>query len=128
MAGFALTYRFRNCRPARMAFTFIPLAGVRVLLSRAREDISTPPRRNTEKTIPKDRTPEPCSTSRCRAVVDGKASLLEPNAPLGDGPNSLFHEGGTSIVIHEKTDDYKTDPAGNSGARIACGVIVQWNM
>ena len=54
---------------------------------------------------------------------NGKASLLNPNATLGDGPNSLFHEGGTAIVIHEKADDYKTDPAGNSGARIACGVI-----
>jgi superoxide dismutase, Cu-Zn family len=53
----------------------------------------------------------------------GKASLSDPNATLGEGPNSLFHEGGTALVIHEKADDYKTDPAGNSGARIACGVI-----
>lgn len=53
----------------------------------------------------------------------GKASLSDANATLGEGPNSLFHEGGTSLVIHEKADDYKTDPAGNSGARIACGVI-----
>lgn len=37
--------------------------------------------------------------------------------------NTLFDEDGSSIVIHEKADDYKTDPAGNSGARIACGVI-----
>ncbi|MEK4630154.1 superoxide dismutase family protein [Solibacillus sp. FSL R7-0682] len=37
--------------------------------------------------------------------------------------NSLFDEDGSSLVIHEKADDYKTDPAGNSGARIACGVI-----
>ena len=37
--------------------------------------------------------------------------------------NSIFDEDGTSVVIHEKADDYKTDPAGNSGARIACGVI-----
>ena len=36
---------------------------------------------------------------------------------------SLFDADGTSIVIHERADDYKTDPAGNSGARIACGVI-----
>ena len=35
----------------------------------------------------------------------------------------LFQNGGTSLVIHEKADDYKTDPSGNSGARIACGVI-----
>jgi Cu-Zn family superoxide dismutase len=53
----------------------------------------------------------------------GKGSLLDPNVTLGDGPNSLFHEGGTSLVIHANADDYKTDPAGNSGARIACGVI-----
>jgi Cu-Zn family superoxide dismutase len=36
-----------------------------------------------------------------QASGDGKASLLDPNVTLGDGPNSLFHEGGTSIVIHE---------------------------
>jgi Cu-Zn family superoxide dismutase len=30
---------------------------------------------------------------------------------------------GKSVVVHEKEDDFKTDPAGNSGARIACGVI-----
>ena len=41
----------------------------------------------------------------------------------GDGANSLFHAGGTSVVIHEKADDMKSDPAGNAGARIACGVI-----
>jgi len=44
---------------------------------------------------------------------------------LGEGPNSLFHEGGTSLIIHEKADDGKTDPAGNAGARIACGVIIR---
>ncbi|EAZ86306.1 MULTISPECIES: superoxide dismutase family protein [Bacteria] len=40
-----------------------------------------------------------------------------------DQPNSLLDSDGSSIVIHESADDYKTDPAGNSGARIACGVI-----
>jgi Cu-Zn family superoxide dismutase len=38
-------------------------------------------------------------------------------------PNSLFDNDGSSIVIHAKADDYKTDPAGNAGDRIACGVI-----
>lgn len=37
--------------------------------------------------------------------------------------NSLRDANGSSIVIHEQIDDYKTDPTGNSGARIACGVI-----
>ena len=58
-----------------------------------------------------------------KADGTGKASLSDPNVTLGDGPNSLFHEGGTSLVIHATADDYKTDPAGNSGARIACGVV-----
>lgn len=37
--------------------------------------------------------------------------------------NSLRSKQGTSLVIHADRDDYVTDPAGNSGARIACGVI-----
>jgi superoxide dismutase, Cu-Zn family len=53
----------------------------------------------------------------------GTASLLDANVTLGDGPTSLFQPGGTAIVIHIAADDYKTDPAGNSGARIACGPI-----
>jgi Cu-Zn family superoxide dismutase len=40
-------------------------------------------------------------------------------------PNSLFDNDGTSLVIHAKADDYKTEPAGNAGDRIACGVIQQ---
>lgn len=41
----------------------------------------------------------------------------------GTGDNSLFHQGGTSVVIHEKADDMKSDPAGNAGARLACGPV-----
>jgi len=44
---------------------------------------------------------------------------------MGDGTHSLFANGGTSLVIHEKADDMKTDPSGNSGARIACGTITK---
>jgi superoxide dismutase, Cu-Zn family len=53
----------------------------------------------------------------------GRATLIDTMVTLGDGPNSVFHDGGTSLVIHGKEDDYKTDPSGNSGPRIACGVI-----
>jgi Cu-Zn family superoxide dismutase len=38
-------------------------------------------------------------------------------------PNSVFQKEGTAIVIHAGKDDYKSDPAGNAGDRIACGVI-----
>jgi len=44
---------------------------------------------------------------------------------LAEGTNSLFHAGGTALVIHAKPDDGKTDPAGNAGARVACGVIIR---
>jgi len=40
-------------------------------------------------------------------------------------PNSVFDNDGSSLVIHAKADDYKTDPSGNAGDRIACGVIQQ---
>ena len=60
-------------------------------------------------------------------VVDssgkGSASFIAHGATLADGPNSLFREGGTSLVIHAKADDLTSDPSGNSGDRIACGVI-----
>jgi len=40
-----------------------------------------------------------------------------------DKPNSVFHPGGTAIVIHAGKDDYTSDPTGNAGGRIICGVI-----
>jgi len=53
----------------------------------------------------------------------GNATFTIEGATLGEGANSLFHEGGTAIVIHAKADDLMSDPSGNSGDRIACGVI-----
>jgi len=50
--------------------------------------------------------------------------VLNPNVTLKAGAaNSLFKDGGTAIMIHGGADDYKSDPAGNAGPRIACGVI-----
>jgi Cu/Zn superoxide dismutase len=42
---------------------------------------------------------------------------------LGEGANSVFAGGGTALMIHAKADDLKSDPSGNVGDRIACGVI-----
>ena len=52
-----------------------------------------------------------------------KITITDPRVNLGDSASSLFAGGGTSIVIHAKADDMKTDPSGSSGDRIACGVI-----
>jgi Cu-Zn family superoxide dismutase len=57
----------------------------------------------------------------------GKANMKLTNNDviLGDGSDShsLFTNGGTAIVIHANADDMQTDPSGNAGDRIACGVI-----
>ncbi len=39
------------------------------------------------------------------------------------GPNSIFDSDGSALVLHADPDDLRTDPSGNSGARIRCGVI-----
>jgi len=56
---------------------------------------------------------------------DGKAqaSVTAASASLDAGHHTLFTEAGTAIVIHAKPDDMMTDPTGNAGDRIACGVI-----
>ncbi len=55
-----------------------------------------------------------------------KISVKVPGISLDpSSPNSVFANGGTSLMIHEKADDMMTDPAGNAGARIACGVITR---
>lgn len=52
-----------------------------------------------------------------------KALLRNDRVTLGDGANSVFANGGTALVVHAKADDLMTDPAGNAGDRVACGVI-----
>ena len=52
-----------------------------------------------------------------------KATVHNQRVSLGEREDSLFSNGGTALVVHAKADDLKTDPAGNAGDRIACGVI-----
>jgi Cu-Zn family superoxide dismutase len=54
-----------------------------------------------------------------------KSTIADENVTLGDGADSIYADGGTALMIHEKADDMKSDPAGNAGARIACGVITK---
>jgi Cu-Zn family superoxide dismutase len=50
-------------------------------------------------------------------------TVIAPGVTLEDDSHSVFSNGGTALVIHAKADDMKSDPAGNAGDRIACGVI-----
>jgi Cu-Zn family superoxide dismutase len=54
-----------------------------------------------------------------------KTTVGASNVTLGDDAHSVYSGGGTALVIHAKADDGKTDPSGNSGDRIACGVITK---
>ena len=60
-----------------------------------------------------------------KADGTANATLTDPRVNMGTDNHSLFSNGGTSLVIHAKADDMKTDPSGNSGDRIACGLIIK---
>ena len=54
----------------------------------------------------------------------GRYEVLLDSITLGSGETSIFDADGSAIVIHVTADDNVSDPVGNSGDRIACGVIV----
>jgi Cu-Zn family superoxide dismutase len=60
-----------------------------------------------------------------RADGTARLTITDPRVNLGSDSSSLFANGGTALVIHAAADDMKTDPSGNSGDRIACGVITK---
>ncbi|MGD0133783.1 MAG: superoxide dismutase family protein [Bryobacteraceae bacterium] len=60
-----------------------------------------------------------------KANGTSKTTVMDERVNLDDDAHSVFANGGTALMIHEKADDLKTDPAGNAGMRIACGVIAK---
>ncbi len=59
--------------------------------------------------------------------ADGTAetSVVTNRVGTGGGIAALFDADGTAIVVHASSDDQRTDPSGNSGARVACGVVTR---
>lgn len=57
--------------------------------------------------------------------ADGQGSFefTVPDATITGGVRALLDGDGAAVVIHQRPDDYRTDPSGNSGARIACGIL-----
>lgn len=53
----------------------------------------------------------------------GSFEFTVPSAQLGAGARGVLDADGAAMVIHARPDDYRTDPSGNSGTRIACGVL-----
>ncbi len=61
-----------------------------------------------------------------KAKEDGTATYQATTKQVTlkeEGKTSVFDSDGTALVIHEKSDDQKTDPSGESGDRVACGEV-----
>lgn len=54
---------------------------------------------------------------------EGSIQFVIPDGSVRGGAHPLMDADGASVVIHAAADDERTDPSGNSGARIACGVF-----
>jgi Cu-Zn family superoxide dismutase len=58
---------------------------------------------------------------------DGKlrTQVINANVTLGEGAASLLDQDGSALIIHAKADDYRTQPSGDAGERVACAVIAK---
>ena len=53
------------------------------------------------------------------------ASVLTSAFAIGNGKRSIFDRDGVALIVDQRGDDYRTQPLGNAGMRIACGVVMR---
>lgn len=61
--------------------------------------------------------------ARADGVTEGSIDAVRDGLRLRDGATSLFDADGAAVIVHAKPDDYRTDPTGNAGPRMLCGVV-----
>jgi Cu-Zn family superoxide dismutase len=61
------------------------------------------------------------------AGADGRlhASTIANGFSIGNGKRSIFDKDGVAVIVDARGDDYRTQPLGNAGDRIACGVVIR---
>lgn len=74
-----------------------------------------------------DKGPHPGDLPNIHVGKDGTLQFesIARGVMLSSGANALMDADGAALMIHAGADDYKSDPAGDAGARIACGVIMK---
>lgn len=71
--------------------------------------------------------PHPGDFPNVHVGADGvlKVEFFAPGLSIGDGEHPLMDADGSAVIIHADPDDYESQPSGNAGARIVCGVVEQ---
>jgi superoxide dismutase, Cu-Zn family len=71
--------------------------------------------------------PHPGDFPNVHVGEDGvlKVEIFTDRVTLGEGENPLFDEDGSAVMVHSGADDYESQPSGDAGDRIACGVVSQ---
>jgi Cu-Zn family superoxide dismutase len=121
--GVGIRLDLKIFHPVSMRFISTRWRGVKGRVSKPPVRISTLAVSSTDRKIRWGPHAGDMNNFKVWANGTARVTITDPRVNLGTDSYSLFTGGGTSLVIHAKADDMNTDPSGNSGDRISCGVI-----